>query len=320
MGETLPKLFLCHATEDKVPFVRDLAQALSGSFNVWYDEYSLPPGASIFQSISAGLAQCDFGIVVLSKPFFGKKWTQGELGGLFARESANHRRIIPIWKEITLEDVIGFSPILADRRAVNANEGIPAVVCFIAKAIEMAARKDGFVHTGTVLSSYSSLGKKIQAADDARMLAASGQGAQLVLQAQNRLFDLVQQQLTRINADAPNLALKHQRCEYQCFPNNQCQLNVERSDLLTLNFEATRPCDNSTSGAKLVFAIFRVNRNRRDSNHDPICLEERNFKPIFIGGDAVAWQTGDGMVYDAQQLCDFALQRFQTELGKALTQ
>src|SRR5262245_37838781 len=108
MSPTMTKLFLCHATEDKEPFVRDLADALSRFFWVWYDEYSLPPGGSIFQSISAGLAQCDYGVVVLSKPFFGKKWTQAELGGLFARETDTSHRIIPVWKEISFDEVAQF--------------------------------------------------------------------------------------------------------------------------------------------------------------------------------------------------------------------
>jgi hypothetical protein len=236
------KLFLSHATEDKVPFVRDLAAALIPSFRVWYDEYSLPPGASIFQSISAGLADCDFGVVVLSKPFFTKKWTQAELGGLFARESATLRRIIPVWKDVSLEEVRHFSPILADRRAVNASAGVPTVVSFISQAINTAGQQDGFVHTGTVATRFSNLSNRLASVRTSRALSESAEGASLVSLAQDALFDLMQRQATRLAAEAPQLRLTHKRTgEIQCFPNNILLLTVEAHGAIELMLEAARP-------------------------------------------------------------------------------
>ena len=38
----MPKLFICHASEDKEEFVRPLAETLrSQRVNVWYDKFSL---------------------------------------------------------------------------------------------------------------------------------------------------------------------------------------------------------------------------------------------------------------------------------------
>lgn len=228
MNSVLPKLFLTHATEDKVPFVRSLAEVLSRSFRVWFDEYSLPPGGSIFQSISAGLASCDFGVVVLSKPFFTKKWTQAELGGLFARESATLRRIIPIWKDVSFEEVCAFSPILADRRAVRAIDGLVAVVAFVSESINVANQPDGFVHTGTITTRFAELNNKFESLQTTRALAESAAGASLVIHAQDGLFDLMEHQARRLAVEAPQLALKHTRgAEVPCMPNNMVQLTVE---------------------------------------------------------------------------------------------
>ena len=292
------KLFLSHATEDKVPFVRDLAAALFPSFRVWYDEYSLPPGASIFQSISAGLADCDFGVVVLSKPFFTKKWTQAELGGLFARESATLRRIIPVWKDVSFEEVRDFSPILADRRAVNASAGVPAVVSFISQAINTAGQQDGFVHTGTVATRFSSLSNRLASVRTSRALSESAEGASLVSLAQDALFDLMQQQATRLTAEAPQLRLTHKRTgEIQCFPNNILQLTVEAHGTIELMLEATRPIDGSVSQARCALDFFRINRNRYAGQTQPANLESHSFTPDLSGQGIVQWQDSRGMRY-----------------------
>jgi TIR domain len=63
-------LFVCHASEDRDDFVRPLAEALRKEYEkVWYSEYELTLGDSLLEKIDQGLASCDFGIVVLSKPF-----------------------------------------------------------------------------------------------------------------------------------------------------------------------------------------------------------------------------------------------------------
>lgn len=65
-------LFICHASEDR-DFVRPLAEALSKEYEkIWYSEYELRIGDPLLDKIDEGLARCDFGIVVLSKPFFEK--------------------------------------------------------------------------------------------------------------------------------------------------------------------------------------------------------------------------------------------------------
>ena len=317
MTPELAKLFLCHANEEKVPFVRDLAEALFPFYRVWYDEYSLPPGASIFQSVSAGLAACDFGVVVLSKPFFAKKWTQAELGGLFARESPTLRRIIPVWKDVNFEEVRDFSPILADRRAVNASDGVPAVVSFMSQAVKTAGQQDGFVHTGTVATRFSALSNRLASVQTSRTLSESAEGANLVSRAQDGLFDLMQQQAKRLAAEAPQLRITHKRSgELQCFPNNILQLTVEAHGGIELILEATRPASGSISRARCALDIFRINRDRFAGEAEPANLESHSFTPDLSGQGDVQWQDSRGTRYDPQQLSDFAFQRFYESIER----
>jgi TIR domain-containing protein len=60
------------------------------------DDYSLLVGPSLLSQISKGLRQCQYGIVVLSKHFFEKKWPRAELDGLFDLEPADQSLILPI--------------------------------------------------------------------------------------------------------------------------------------------------------------------------------------------------------------------------------
>lgn len=119
--------FISHASEDKVAIAQPLASYLSkAGFRVWYDEFSLKLGDSLLQSIDAGLAQSDFGIVVLSRNFFAKKWPKRELSGLFSLENEK-KKVLPIWHDITAQELSILSPILADRMAISSDKGLQVV-------------------------------------------------------------------------------------------------------------------------------------------------------------------------------------------------
>jgi TIR domain len=112
--------FISHASEDKDSFVRPLSHALKAlGANVWYDEFSLKLGDSLSASIDMGLAKSQFGIVVLSKAFIEKPWPKRELQGLVAGEIGGRSTTIPVWHGLTSQDVLEFSPSLADKFAVT---------------------------------------------------------------------------------------------------------------------------------------------------------------------------------------------------------
>jgi hypothetical protein len=111
-------VFISHASEDKDSVVRPLAHALSnGGLSVWYDEFELHIGDSLRRKIDTGLANSRFGIVVLSRSFFGKGWTNYELDGLVTRAVSGEQILLPIWHEITKQELISYSPSLADKVA-----------------------------------------------------------------------------------------------------------------------------------------------------------------------------------------------------------
>lgn len=112
--------FISHATEDKEEVVRRLVTRLcERGFEIWYDEFELKVGDSLRRSIDRGLAASRFGIVVLSPSFFAKNWPQYELDGLVAKEMSSGKVILPLWHRVTKEDVLDYSPSLAEKVALN---------------------------------------------------------------------------------------------------------------------------------------------------------------------------------------------------------
>ncbi|MEK6288068.1 MAG: toll/interleukin-1 receptor domain-containing protein [Acidobacteriota bacterium] len=116
-------LFICHASEDKEDFVRPLAVSLSQlGVKVWYDEFALELGDSLSGAIDKGLATSNYGLVVISNNFIGKGWTDYEFRGLISRELSGEKVILPIWHHVTRNEVVAFSPTLADKLAFRSAE------------------------------------------------------------------------------------------------------------------------------------------------------------------------------------------------------
>jgi len=113
-------VFISHASEDKDEIVRPLAVKLqSMGLKVWYDEFELKIGDSLRRKIDKGLANSQFGIVVLSTAFISKGWTNYELDGIVTKAISGQQVILPIWYNITKQQVIDYSPSLADKLARN---------------------------------------------------------------------------------------------------------------------------------------------------------------------------------------------------------
>lgn len=148
-------VFICHASEDKDSFVRPLAKELrKAHLEVWYDEFSLNVGDSLRESIDKGLAKSRYGIVVLSPAFFIKKWPQRELNGLVAREmSESNSVILPIWHNISIKEILKYSPPLADRKAVESWRGLKFVSKELLRTLRpkespLIVARDELIHYG----------------------------------------------------------------------------------------------------------------------------------------------------------------------------
>lgn len=111
-------VFISHASEDKDAIVRPLANALvAEGLVVWYDEFELSIGDSLRRKIDRGLANSRVGLVVLSHAFIAKGWTNYELDGIITRSVDGQQIVLPIWHNISKDEVVAYSPSLADKVA-----------------------------------------------------------------------------------------------------------------------------------------------------------------------------------------------------------
>ena len=139
-------VFISHASEDKGALVRPLAAALrAAGLVVWYDEAVLRVGGNLRRSIDEGLSRSRHAVVVLSKAFFEKNWTQWELDGLVQRQIGNPNVILPVWHEIEAADVLRYSPSLANLIALKTADGLANVIHGILEVVQQRSpARDSF--------------------------------------------------------------------------------------------------------------------------------------------------------------------------------
>ena len=109
-------VFMSHASEDKESIARPLTEALEErGLRVWFDNQEIRIGDSIRRKIEEGLAQSRYGVVILSKPFISKFWTNFELDGLI-------ERVLPVWHEISRNEIANQFPALAGIAALSTSD------------------------------------------------------------------------------------------------------------------------------------------------------------------------------------------------------
>lgn len=59
---------------------------------------------------------------MISRAFIKKGWTNYELDGLMTKAISGEQILLPIWHDITKQEVIDYSPSLADKVARNTSQ------------------------------------------------------------------------------------------------------------------------------------------------------------------------------------------------------
>ena len=116
------RVFISHTSSDKDTLVRPLVRALQEhGVDPWFDEGSMRPGDSLVRSIDRGLIDCDFAVIVLSPEFMKRTWPEYEFVSLMSRELHGGRKVvIPVWFNVTRDEVASYSLALADKLAITA--------------------------------------------------------------------------------------------------------------------------------------------------------------------------------------------------------
>lgn len=93
-----PKVFICHASEDKEKFVLSFAEKLRGKgVDAWVDIWEMLPGDSLIEKIfEEGIKNAQAIIVILSNYSVNKPWVKEELNASVVKRINNKCKIIPI--------------------------------------------------------------------------------------------------------------------------------------------------------------------------------------------------------------------------------
>lgn len=118
---TRPLAFISHDPKDKDSIVKIIAQGLqSRSCYAEYEEYSLLPGDKLNESIEKGIKESMRCILVISSDFLSNQaWAKKEFNSVFTRERIyNERMVLPVWSDVTKEQVYEYSPSVAEAFAL----------------------------------------------------------------------------------------------------------------------------------------------------------------------------------------------------------
>lgn len=117
-------VFISHANKDKLSYVNDLNKVIKQlGINVFYDTDVLSWGDDFKQVLLTGTAESEFAIIVISKNFFGREWTERELNEFLARQNANGQKIIlPLLYGITVDELKSQYPTLGNIQAIKSSD------------------------------------------------------------------------------------------------------------------------------------------------------------------------------------------------------
>lgn len=128
-------VFVAYASEDTQIASSLALRLINMGMKVWYAPFALKLGDSIRRKIDDGLGNSRFGVVILSHNFFKKEWPQKELDALTAKERSGEKVILPILSNISHDEVLQYSPLLAGRFVASISDGIEYVARLIFEVV-----------------------------------------------------------------------------------------------------------------------------------------------------------------------------------------
>lgn len=292
------KLFLSHASEDKEDFVRPLAEALRKDFDVWYDEYELLLGDSLLKKITDGLKNCDYGVVVLSPHFFSKKWTGSELDGLFNLETTERKVILPIWKDVTVDDVKEFSPMLAGRLGVTVDSGIEKIIQEIKRAVGIFERGKELQKTSWK-KKFSSIAEDLEYKKRVTDLSHSTRGVEQVTESARTVLARASDRAFDLSRSQPELNIRVVTDQFR--PN---YLLIRIFGVLALRFQFWAVYSNSTADSTLEVASFKDHGSFH--GYEQGLIDSATLQPKFNRDLKVYWEGASQKFSSEEDVLDFA--------------
>lgn len=117
-------LFLSHANTDKIDYVDEFYSILKElEINIFYDKEELDWGDHWKNRILDGVRESEFAIIVISKNFFGREWTEHELNQFLHKQNESGQKIIlPLLHNIDYSDLKNQYPQLEFIQCIKSSD------------------------------------------------------------------------------------------------------------------------------------------------------------------------------------------------------
>jgi hypothetical protein len=133
-------VFVSYATEDEHLALKIVGGIQTkGIKKVCFAPVVLKVGDPLLASIEHGLRQSYAGIVIISKDYIRKQWTEYEFDTLIRQYIQKGKMILPIWHGVTEEQVYEFSTGLSGIFALNSESDLKHIVDNLAYSLSGAA-------------------------------------------------------------------------------------------------------------------------------------------------------------------------------------
>lgn len=100
-------VFVSHASADKENYVQELQKSFKKlGIKIFYDADTIEWGDDWEQKIKNGLEKCRYGVIVVTKNFYNRIWTEKELKSFLIRQNNNGENVIlPILYDTSIDEL-----------------------------------------------------------------------------------------------------------------------------------------------------------------------------------------------------------------------
>lgn len=120
--------FLSYASED-TEFASDIVRALEArGLSIWYAPIELKVGDKLLDSIEKGMKESVYGILLISPAYLKRGWTNYEMDTLLRDNIEKNKKLLPIWHNVTKEELEELHSGLAGIVAIKSDAGLPEII------------------------------------------------------------------------------------------------------------------------------------------------------------------------------------------------
>lgn len=137
--------FLSYAGEDS-KFATELVGGLkTRGLRIWYAPLNLKVGDKLLDSIEEGMRISSSGILLISRDYLNKGWTNYEMDTLIRQNIEKSKKIYPIWYKVTKDEVEAKHVGLGGIVALQVDSGLNNIVTKITSELALNAPTISFV-------------------------------------------------------------------------------------------------------------------------------------------------------------------------------